>query len=142
MSSKLIQMLKVHEDVRRFAYRCTAGAITIGVGRNIDPNKGGIGLSDDEVDYMLRNDIARVYKELYDNFEWFAELDEVRQEVLIDMCFNLGLPRFSNFRKMLAAIELGDYDRASLEMLDSKWAEDVKGRAVKLSKMMKDGKYV
>lgn len=134
-------MLLVHEGKKRFVYRCTSNALTIGVGRNIDPNKGGIGLSDDEILYMLRNDIKRVYDELDSNLPWFKDLDDVRQDVLSDMCFNMGISRLLNFRKMLAAVELGLYDRASDELLNSKYAEQVKGRALKLARMMKEGKY-
>ncbi len=141
MSVKLREMIKRHEGVRRFVYRCSAGALTIGVGRNIDPNKGGIGLSDSEVDMILTNDIARVYMELESNLDFFHDLDEARQDVMIDMSFNLGLPRFLEFRKMLAAVELGDYERASAEMLDSRWADMVKGRAKTLSLIMKKGEY-
>ena len=139
--SKLEDMLLVHEGKKRFVYRCTSNALTIGVGRNIDPNKGGIGLSDDEILYMLRNDIKRVYDELDGNLPWFKDLDDVRQDVLSDMCFNMGISRLLNFRKMLAAVELGLYDRASDELLNSKYAEQVKGRALKLARMMKEGKY-
>ena len=139
--SKLEDMLLVHEGKKRFVYRCTSNALTIGVGRNIDPNKGGIGLSDDEILYMLRNDIKRVYEELDSNLPWFKDLDDVRQDVLSDMCFNMGISRLLNFRKMLAAVELGLYDRASDELLNSKYAEQVKGRALKLARMMKEGKY-
>lgn len=139
--SKLEDMLLVHEGKKRFVYRCTSNALTIGVGRNIDPNKGGIGLSDDEILYMLRNDIKRVYDELDSNLPWFKDLDDVRQDVLQDMCFNMGINRLLNFRKMLAAVELGLYDRASDELLNSKYAEQVKGRAIKLARMMKEGKY-
>lgn len=139
--NKLEEMLIRHEAKRRFAYKCTSNAITIGVGRNIDPNKGGIGLSDDEVMYLLRNDIKRVYEELDSNLPWFSELDEVRQDILQDMCFNMGITRFMKFRKMLAAVELGDYDRAADEMMDSRWAEQVKGRAVRLADMMRKGEY-
>ncbi len=139
--SKLEDMLLVHEGKKRFVYRCTSNALTIGVGRNIDPNKGGIGLSDDEILYMLRNDIKRVYGELDSNLPWFEDLDDVRQDVLSDMCFNMGISRLLSFRKMLAAVELGLYDRASDELLNSKYAEQVKGRALKLARMMKEGKY-
>ena len=59
MREKLVEMLKVHEGVETHAYKCSASKITVGVGRNIDP-EGGIGLSDDEVDYLLQNDIDRV----------------------------------------------------------------------------------
>ena len=63
MREKLIEMLKVHEGVETHAYKCSASKITVGVGRNVDP-EGGIGLSDDEIDYLLQNDIDRVVSEL------------------------------------------------------------------------------
>ena len=141
MSKKLTEMLCQHEAVRRMVYRCSAGALTIGVGRNIDPNKGGIGLSDDEIDYMLRNDITRVYLELDTNFEWFDDLDEVRQDACIDICFNLGLPRFSKFVLAIAGMALGDYERAADEFLDSRWAEQVGRRAITVTNMIRTGAY-
>jgi hypothetical protein len=69
--NNLIDQLKVHEGSRTHAYDCPAGYITIGVGRNIDPN-GGLGLSEDEINYLLRNDIERCYREL-DRFSWFMD---------------------------------------------------------------------
>ena len=67
------------------------------------------------------------------------ELDEARQMVCINMAFNLGMPRLNRFKKMWAAIHKGDYGTAALEMLDSKWADQVKGRALRLSNIMKTG---
>jgi len=55
-NNKLTEMLKRHEGVKTHAYKCSASKITVGVGRNIDP-KGGIGLTEDEIDYLLQNDI-------------------------------------------------------------------------------------
>ncbi len=56
--------------------------------------------------------------------------------VLIDMCFNMGSPRVSKFKKMFAALEVQDYQTASKEMLDSKWANQVPNRARRLSEIM------
>lgn len=139
--SKLIEMITVHEGKRRFVYRCTSNALTIGVGRNIDANKGGIGLSDDEIAYLLSNDIERVRKELTGAFSWFEHLDEVRQAAMIDMCFNMGITSLRKFRKALASMSIKDYDNAAQHFYDSRWAEQVKGRAIKVCNMIRTGEW-
>ena len=80
---KLLDMLKRHEGVRSHVYLCSAGYETIGVGRNI--SNTGMGLFDDEVDYLLENDIARVIKELSLEYPWFTDLDDVRKDAMIDI---------------------------------------------------------
>ena len=102
MSDKLIEMLKRHEGVESHAYKCSENKITIGVGRNVDKS-GGLGLSDDEVDYLLQNDIDRVSGELDSEYEWFAGLDDVRQDAMIDISFNLGQTRLRAFKNALAS---------------------------------------
>ena len=74
---RLIEQLKRHEGVETHAYECSSGKLTIGVGRNIDP-EGGIGLSMDEIEYLLSNDILRCIKEISTEYPWFGDLDEVR----------------------------------------------------------------
>jgi lysozyme len=113
----------------------------VGVGRNVDPN-GGIGLSDEEVDMLLENDIARVIKELASEYPWFNDLDDVRKDAMIDISFNLGATRLRGFRRALAAMEKGNYKEASTEFLDSKWKRDVGGRALELSDMIATGEYL
>ena len=138
---KLLEMLKRHEGVRSHVYLCSAGYETIGVGRNVDP-QGGLGLSDDEVDYLLENDIKRVIKELSSEYPWFNSLDDVRKDAMIDISFNLGATRFRGFRRALAAMEVADYTTAAKEFLDSKWSRDVKGRATELCYMIETGNYL
>jgi lysozyme len=130
----------VHEGVETHAYKCTADKTTIGVGRNIDPS-GGIGLSSDEIDYLLSNDVKRVSAELIRAFSWYSELDEVRKDAMIDMCFNMGLPRLKLFKKSLAAMANGDYDIAAIEFLDSNWAKQVGGRSIIVTDMIRSGDY-
>ena len=103
MRDKLIEMLKVHEGVETYAYRCSENKITIGVGRNVD-KAGGLGLSDDEVDYLLQNDIDRVISELESEYDWFSDLDDIRQDAMIDISFNLGQTRLRSFKKALLAM--------------------------------------
>ena len=140
MTEKLLEMLKRHEGVKSHVYRCSAGYETIGVGRNI--SKSGMGLSDDEVDYLLENDIERVIKELSSEYPWFNTLDDVRKDAMIDISFNLGATRLRGFKKALAAMEVADYTLAAKEFLDSKWSRDVKGRATELCYMIEMGSYL
>ena len=140
MTERLLEMLKRHEGVRSHVYLCSAGYETIGVGRNI--SKSGMGLSDDEVDYLLENDIARVIKELSSEYPWFNSLDDVRKDAMIDISFNLGATRLRGFKRALAAMEVADYKLAAKEFLDSKWSRDVKGRATELCYMIETGNYL
>jgi lysozyme len=143
---RLIEMLKRHEgevktNDRHVLYKCPAGFWTLGIGRNVDAN-GGIGLSGDEVDYLLENDILRVIKELKTEYSWFGDLDDVRKDAIINIAFNLGATRLRGFRRALAAMEAANYSTAAAEFLDSKWRKDVKGRAVELANMIETGAYL
>ena len=137
---KLIAMLKRHEGVETHAYECSEGKITVGVGRNID-QRGGMGLSEDEVEYLLENDIDRVIKELAKAFPWFNKLDDVRRDAMIDISFNLGATRLRGFKRALSAMEREEYAEAATEFLDSRWAKQVGGRALELTDLIKTGEY-
>ena len=134
-SDRLRNQLRLHEGVESRVYTDTKGIKTVGVGRNLEDR----GLSDDEVDYLLNNDIDICVKELEQNFDWYDDLDDIRKRVLIDMMFNLGMPRLQKFVNMLKAIEARAWRSAAVEMLDSKWAEQVGNRASRLSEMMETG---
>ncbi len=140
MSSIIIEMLRQHEGVRTHAYRCTENKTTIGVGRNIDAN-GGIGLTADEINYLLANDVKRVNAELIAAFGWYKTLGTPRKDAIMDICFNMGLPRLLKFKKALAAMAKGDYVTASAEFLDSKWAKQVGMRAVTITDIIESGEY-
>lgn len=131
---KLIAQLEVDEDKRSKPYRCTAGKLTIGVGRNIEDR----GLSDDEIRYLLNNDIDIICRELDRAIPWWREMDDARQNVFINMCF-MGVPRFLGFKKMLACAQAKRYDAAAGEMIDSKWADQVGHRAARLARVMRTG---
>jgi len=122
-----------------WAYQDSEGYWTIGVGRLIDKRKGG-GLSEDEIMYLLENDIKRSTAEA-EKFTWFYDLNAPRQAVIISMLFNMGLPTFKQFKRMIMAIEKGDFWQASHEMMDSKWADQVGPRADRLSTMMETGEW-
>jgi lysozyme len=131
----LLAELRRDEGVRLKPYRCTAGKLTIGVGRNLDD----VGISSDEADALLRNDVARVCSDLDARIPWWRGLDEVRQRVLVNMGFNLGISGLLGFKNTLRAVETGDYLGAAQGMLASKWAKQVGPRAERLALMMRDG---
>ena len=131
------ELIKHHEGFRSRAYRCTAGKLTIGYGRNIQDN----GITRDEAEQLLMNDVGDVRRTLIQNLLFWEQLDRVRQTVLVDMCFNLGWPKFSQFRKMINALALRDYSLAATEMLQSRWAKQVPNRAGRLIKMMSTGQW-
>ena len=140
MRDKLISMLKRHEGVETHAYKCSESKITIGVGRNVDKG-GGLGLSDDEVDYLLQNDIDRVISELNSEYDWFSDLDEVRQDAIIDISFNLGQTRLRAFKNALSAMAEGDWGEAADQFMDSRWSGQVGNRASNLTDMIRTGSY-
>jgi len=136
--SKLIKQLRRHEGVRSHVYVCSAGYETIGVGRNIA--ESGLGLSEDEIDYLLENDVKRCKQELI-ALSWFTDLDSVRQDAMVNLCFNLGMTRLMTFKKALAAMAIGDYSTAADEFMDSKWATQVGSRADEVTEMIRTGRY-
>ena len=143
--SKLTEMLRRHEGEvknsagRHIVYDCPAGHATIGIGRNV--SESGLGLSDIEVEFMLEEDIARCAEELGREFPWFSGLNEARRDAMIDLVFNIGLTRLNGFKKALAAMADANYDLAAAEFMDSKWASQVKDRAIEICAMIKTGNY-
>lgn len=137
MTESLEEMLVRHESEVLHAYQDSEGYWTIGVGILIDQRVGG-GITKEESRFILRNRI-RMKAEEAKTFPWYEKLNNPRKQVILNMLFNLGLTRFSNFKKMIACIDSGDYSGAAREMLDSKWAKQVKGRAVELAQIMEQG---
>jgi len=132
---KLKSLLLKHEAYKQFPYSDSAGYLTVGVGRNLQTR----GISQPEALYLLDEDIKYFSTKLSSTLKFFNSLDENRQLALIDMCFNLGVQGFLNFKQMLLALEACDYERAANEMLESKWADQVKDRAVELANIIRTG---
>jgi|TARA_Y100000361_G_scaffold83941_1_gene74351 lysozyme len=137
--NELIEMLRRHEGVRDKVYLCSAGYETIGVGRNI--SEDGLGLSEDEIDYLLNNDIKRVREELTEEYYWFAGLNDARQDAMIDLSFNLGQTRLRGFVKALEAMSREEFENAADEFMDSRWSEQVGDRAVEVTEIIRTGEY-
>jgi len=141
MEAKLMDRIKAqlvrHEGLRLKPYRCTAGKLTIGIGRNLDD----CGINQSEAYVMLINDIMNCEKQLQSKIpDIYNGLDEVRKSVLLNMCFNLGVSGLLGFKNTLAFVKAGDWERAANNMLVSKWAKQVGRRAIELSELMRKGK--
>lgn len=113
------------EGVRLKPYRCPAGKLSLGVGRNLDD----VGISQVEAEYLLDNDIARVQRQLADALPWLKNRNLNIERALGNMCFQLGIGGLLKFKKMLAYLEEGDYASARKEALDSAWAKQTPERA-------------
>ena len=133
MMKELMDQIIRHEGMRLKPYKCTSGKLTIGVGRNIEDN----GITEAEALILLMNDIERCKWEVETAFSWFTKLDTARYDVLVNMCFNMGISRLWSFKKMLAALKKGDYKTAAIEGLDSRWARQVGNRAIELMNIIK-----
>ena len=155
---KLLEELVKHEGLRLQVYQDTLGIDTIGIGRNLEDR----GISKEELDeldipsidhiyeygiteadamVLAQNDVQIVEEELLRAHPCVEDLDAVRQLVLVDMAFNMGVPRLCKFVKMWNAIYEQKFATASKEMLDSRWANQVKSRAIKLSNAMYSGEF-
>ena len=116
-------------------YKCSEGIQTLGYGRNVQEN----GITDATALQMLDEDIANAERDMDYLYSAWRELTPTRQMVLLNMAFNMGRKRLSGFKKMWAAIAAGDFTRAAVEMLDSKWALQVGPRAAELAEWMEKG---
>jgi lysozyme len=153
-----IEELIKHEGLKLQVYKDTLGIDTIGIGRNLEdrgisqeelddldiPNMDVIyeyGITEADAVYLAQNDVQIVEDELLRAHPCVDRLDSVRQLILMDMAFNMGVPRLCKFQKMWNAIHEEKYDVAAKEMLDSRWANQVKSRAVKLANAMHNGEF-
>lgn len=135
LSETLLEQLMRHEGLRLKTYKCTSGKLTIGVGRNLDD----VGITKEEAMYLLKNDISRCMIECKLKIPVFDLLNNVRQNVLLNMCFQMGISGLLKFKKFLSFLEKQDFDSAAEEMLKSKWAEQTPNRAKELSGVIKKG---
>ena len=135
--ARISKQLEIDEGRRRRIYKDSVGKWSGGVGRNLEDR----GLRDDEIDLMLSNDIDEAVDIARSVVPVFDKLDDVRQEVLVNMSFNMGAPRLSGFKQFIAALMRFDFQRATAEMMDSKWYEQVGDRGKRLAYAMREGRF-
>ena len=151
----LAQQLTEHEGLVKTVYKDSLGIETIGIGRNLE----GKGITDAELKHwdmsmelvykvgitremaidLFNNDVKIVERELVQSHPIVETLSAMRQMALVNMGFNLGIPRLNMFKNMWESIEDGDFTHAAIEMMDSRWARQVGQRAITLSNMMDTG---
>lgn len=136
----IYKQLRFEEGVRKSAYQDHLGYWTVGVGRLIDARKGG-GLSDDEIDYLLKNDVARIVGQLRGKLPWFSGLNDARQGVLINMAFQMGVDGLLQFKQTLAAVQAEHFAHAGTLMLQSKWAQQTPNRARRMARQIETGEW-
>ena len=136
-NARLKKQLEVDELRSKKIYTDTVGKISGGIGRNLTDR----GFSDDEIDLMYANDVRMAETDARALAPNFEKLNDVRQEVLVNMSFNMGKTRLAGFKKFLAAVEIQDFYRAADEMKDSAWYGQVKDRGVRLVYAMRFGVF-
>lgn len=135
--TELIEQLKRHEGIKLTPYKCTSDKLTIGVGRNLED----VGISEEEAEILLQNDIQRAVSQLKERFPWTLELDEVRFAALINFTFNVGIGTVSKFVNAMALLKGKKYDMAADEFLNSRWAKQVGQRAVEVTEQIRTGEW-
>ena len=150
---EIIQRLVLHEGCKLKPYYCTAGYLTIGIGRNLETNPltnaekkvcGDYmhGITRNAAYFLLRNDIDKVEAECKAKIPFWNKLDNERQYALLDMCFQMGIKGLKKFKKMLAAMGVGYWNKASDECLDSDYArKDSPLRANRIAKTIRTGQF-
>jgi lysozyme len=132
------EMIKRHEGCRLKAYKDSLGFKTIGYGHLMS-----IGdkeeITNEEAEAMFEKDFQTALSNCRLFIAGFDALSENRRGVLVDMCFNLGLKGLLGFKNTLAMIKAGKFEEAATNMLNSKWASQVKTRAGELASIMKEG---
>lgn len=129
-----------HEGSKKSVYKDSLGFFTIGVGRCVDERKE-LGLFDDEIIYLLRNDIKRA-KDQLDVYLWFQGLDDVRQDACVEIVFNVGLQSFLGFKNTIQYLTVKNYDEAAKKLFLSKWTSQVgTARAQDVAYRIRYGKY-
>ena len=142
----LLPLLRADEGTRLVVYDDATGKPivpgskvighpTIGTGRCLDTN----GITQEEADYLLANDIAKVSAALDKRIPWWRSLTPNRQAVLASMAFQMGVDGLMAFVGTLAAVQAGNYSVAAERMLVSLWSRQTPARAGRLSAMMRSG---
>lgn len=133
-TQQAIDLIKKHEGLRLQMYKDSRGISTIGYGHNLESGS----ISESACNQILSDDIERTESAL-NVLPWYNQLSDTRKAVILDMAFNMGVPGLLNFYGMISAIISGDYQKASVEMLSSLWAQQVGPRAKEDSTLMAEG---
>jgi lysozyme len=135
--TNIYEQLRRDEGVQYDVYMDTEGFLTLGVGHRLR----GRPLSDKAVEQILKDDLEGITAELVGAYPWAARLSPARFGALQNLAFNVGVAGVGTFKKMLTAIQGEDWEGAARELLDSKYARQVKERAVRLAKQLETSRW-
>jgi len=145
MVTNLVDQLKRDEGQKLYVYKDSLGILTAGVGHNCESHNEGLELgqiiSQAQSDTWLVQDISVAKNSLIHALSWVLQLDEIREAVLINMCFNMGISKLLSFRNTIDLVRIGNYPAAAVNMLQSRWAAQVGARATRLSTQMSLGTW-
>lgn len=130
----VIDDLEADEGFSSMSYRCTQGYLTVGHGINLETTPMPKSISKLWLKLIV-NDLL----EVLEKHLWFRRLDQNRQDVILNMAYQLGIGGLFKFKKMIDALSHRDFERAADEMLDSKWAKQTPNRALRNAKKMRIG---
>ena len=125
----IVEDIKKHEGFRPKVYECTEGYDTIGYGFAIKD----LTMDEDVATLILMKKLHALLQRITVAFPWFKDIDETAKKVVINMCYQLGIRGFSKFKKTIYYLETEQYEEASIEMLNSLWANQTPNRAKELS---------
>jgi lysozyme len=129
--------LRTDEGYSENPYFCPAGKLTIGYGWNLDDCP----MRRTEAEFRLENDVSECLSDMVRTFAWFCDLDTVRQAALVNLRFNLGMPRLLEFKRFLAACKERNWSQAEAELIDSRWHGQVGDRALRIERMILTGQW-
>ena len=132
---KLKDQLLRHEGLKLKPYVDSVGKITIGIGHNLTDK----GLTLTQVNAIFLDDVNDTLAFISKHFPWWNVLNDTRQRAIFDLVFNMG-GEILTFKKMLAAIEVGDWTTAAAELLNSHYATQVGKRAHDVAAMLWTGR--
>ena len=130
----LLDRIKHHEGFRSKVYKCTEGYDTIGYGFAIKD----LELDEDISEMILMQKLDNLMTRIGKTFVWWRSADSTVKDVVVEMCYQLGVSGFSKFKKTIDHLENKRYGKASAEMLDSRWAKQTPNRALELSNLIKE----
>lgn len=126
------QWIKNNEGLDLHTYIDTTGHCTVGWGRNLEN-----GISLDEAELMFQNDLKQTISQL-EKCSWYINQHQNVKNALINMNFNLGINKLSQFHGMITALEAKNYTLAAQEALNSLWAKQVGDRAKQIAVMISE----
>ena len=136
MKSQLAKRITAHEGYRPSVYKCTEGHDTIGIGFKV----ADLELDEDVCEIILMRKLQKIHYELAYEFKWYATMPSIIRDVMLECCYQMGTKGWTKFKKANKHLSERNWEKASEEMLESKWARQTPKRAQTLADIVKNCK--